>query len=58
MMNKKSTKEEYDVSGIIEIEDPSKKKDDYDLGPERLDDELDDDELDFDGDFEFDDGGD
>ncbi|MFA5796869.1 MAG: hypothetical protein WC916_02415 [Candidatus Woesearchaeota archaeon] len=57
-MAKKSAKEEYDVSGIIEIDDGKKKKEDYELGRDALDADTDDDELDFDGDIEFDDGGD
>ena len=57
-MAKKSAKEEYDVSGIIEIDDGKKKKEDYELGTDRLDSDSDDDELDFDADFDFDDGGD
>ena len=54
---KKSSKEEYDVEGIISI-DEKKKGDDFDLGRDELDTLDDDDELDFDSDFEFDDGGD
>jgi hypothetical protein len=54
---KSDKKETYDVEGIISIED-KKKGDDYDLGRDELDTGDDDDELDFDSDFEFDDGGD
>jgi hypothetical protein len=54
---KTDKKEEYDVSDIITIED-KKKGDDFDLGRDELDAGDDDDELDFDSDFEFDDGGD
>jgi hypothetical protein len=55
---KKSEKKEvYDVEGIITIED-KKKGDELDLGRDELDSGDDDDELDFDSDFEFDDGGD
>jgi len=50
-------KETYDVEGIITIED-DKKKDELELGRDELDGTDDDDELDFDADFEFDDGGD
>ncbi len=57
-MAKITKKEEYDVSGIIEIDDNKKKRDEYDLGREDQDSDTDDDELDFDGDFDFDDGGD
>ena len=54
---KKPSKEEYDVEGIISI-DEKKKGDELDLGRDELDGVDDDDELDFDADFEFDDGGD
>jgi len=53
---KKETKEKYDVEGIIVLDD-KKKDDEIDTGVEGLDTD-DDDELDFDSDFEFDDGGD
>ena len=53
---KKVTKESYDVEGIIVLDD-KKKDDDINTGVEGLDTD-DDDELDFDADFEFDDGGD
>ena len=55
--NKKSDKEDYDVNDIIVIED-KKKHDDFDLGKDAVDDAFDDDELDMDADYEFDDGGD
>ena len=55
-MAKKSEKEQYDVEGIIVIED-KKHKDEFDLGSDKNDDAMDDDELDFD-DFDADDGGD
>jgi hypothetical protein len=54
---KKNTKEEYDVAGIIAIDD-KKKGDDFDLGREDADTDTDDDDFDMDSDFEFDDGGD
>jgi len=53
---KKETKESYDVEGIIVLDD-KKKNDEIDTGVDGLDTD-DDDELDFDADFEFDDGGD
>jgi hypothetical protein len=54
---KPEKKEKYDVEDVIVIED-KKKGDDFDLGREELDAGNDDDELDFDEGFEFDDGGD
>ena len=56
-IKKPEKKETYDVEGIISIED-DKKKDELELGRDELDGNDDDDELDFDADFEFDDGGD
>ena len=56
-VKKSDKKESYDVEGIITIED-DKKKDELELGRDELDGNDDDDELDFDADFEFDDGGD
>jgi len=57
-VKKTGKKEEYDVSDIITIDD-KKKGEDFDLGRDDLDGiGDDDDELDFDADFEFDDGGD
>ncbi|MGV8172129.1 MAG: hypothetical protein ACP5OA_05550 [Candidatus Woesearchaeota archaeon] len=51
-------KESYDVSDVIVIDD-KRKGDDFELGRDDLDVTADDDdELDFDADFEFDDGGD
>lgn len=50
-------KEMYDVEDIIVIDD-RKRGDDFDLGKDNVELETDDDELDFDADFEFDDGGD
>jgi len=50
-------KETYDVEDIIVIDD-KKKGDDFDLVKDEIDGVDDDDELDFDADFEFDDGGD
>lgn len=57
-IKKSEKKETYDVEGIITIEDDKKKGDELDLGRDELDGNDDDDELDFDADFEFDDGGD
>ena len=54
---KKDAKEQYDVEGIISIDD-KKKGDDFDLGREDADTDTDDDDFDMDSDFEFDDGGD
>ncbi|HEY9703980.1 MAG TPA: hypothetical protein V6C58_16135 [Allocoleopsis sp.] len=52
-MPKVSKKESYEVPDVIVIDE--KKKDDYDLGKDEMDNVGDDDEMDFD-DFEFDDG--
>jgi len=54
---KAERREVYDVKDVIVIED-KKKNDEFDLGSDSLDTGGDDDELDFDADFEFDDGGD
>ncbi len=54
---KKQIKEEYDVEGIIAIDD-KKKGDEFELGKDDTELDNDDDDLDMDSDFEFDDGGD
>jgi hypothetical protein len=53
----KNGKEKYDVDDVIVIDD-RKKGDDFDLGKAEVDSGVDDDELDLDADYEFDDGGD
>ena len=55
--DKNTKKEVYDVKDVLVLDD-KKKNDDFDLGKDELDVGSDDDELDFDSDFEFDDGGD
>ncbi|HYD02913.1 MAG TPA: hypothetical protein VEC16_01315 [Alphaproteobacteria bacterium] len=54
-MPKPKKKEVYDVPDVIVLDE--KKKDDYDLGKDSMDNLGDDEDMDFD-DFEFDDGGD
>jgi hypothetical protein len=57
MAKKAEKKEVYDVADIIVLDD-RKKGDELDLGKDELDGLDEDDELDLDADFEFDDGGD
>lgn len=54
---KTERREVYDVKDVIVLED-KKKNDEFDIGRDALEIDTDDDELDFDSDYEFDDGGD